>query len=551
MKHTKYKPYPRFDFNERTWPLKYIEKAPAWCSVDLRDGNQALQVPMDLAQKVEFFKFLVEIGFREIEIGFPAASDTEYIFTRKLIDDGLIPDGVAIQVLTQARGHIMEKTFEALGGVKKAVVHLYNSTSVLQRDVVFKKSRQEVRELAEYGARRVLELAEKYGRERFVFEYSPESFTGTEMDYAAEVCNAVIDIWKPSTENKCIINLPSTVEMTTPNVYADQIEYICNSLNRRDSVIVSLHTHNDRSCAVAASELGLLAGADRVEGTLFGNGERTGNADIMVIAMNMYSQGIDTGLDFSDIERVVNMYESSTMLPVHDRHPYAGSLVFTAFSGSHQDAIKKGMANIGDNYDVWEVPYLPIDPADLGRSYEAIIRINSQSGKGGVGYVLERKFGIVPPKPMLQEFGGTVTRVSDQSHKELEPGEIYNLFEREYINLESPAALSRYSEKTDGEGETAVSASILVNGEVSEIAGSGNGVLDAFCKAVSEKLQISFDIENYNEHSLELGSKSRAITYMNISDQQGKSYFGAGVSSSITKSSIKAVISAINRMLQG
>lgn len=549
MNYTKYRPYPEFELNQRTWPQRRITSAPYWCSVDLRDGNQALEVPMDLDQKVEFFKFLVRVGFKEIEIGFPAASDTEYIFTRKLIDDNLIPDDVVIQVLTQARDHIMEKTFEALSGVKKAVVHLYNSTSTLQREVVFNKSKEEIKELAVYGAKRIKELAEKYGRDHFIFEYSPESFTGTEMDYAAEVVNAVLDVWQPTKDYKVIINLPSTVEMTTPNIYADQIEYICANMKYRENVIVSLHAHNDRGCAVAASELGLLAGADRIEGTLFGNGERTGNADIFTIAMNMYSQGIDMHLDFSDVARLVSMYEKSTLMSVHERHPYAGSLVFTAFSGSHQDAIKKGIARLGDEYEKWEIPYLPIDPADVGRSYEAIIRINSQSGKGGVSYVLEKKYGIILPKPMQQEFGGIATKASDMGHKELLPNEIYKLFEQEYINLETPVSLVYYNEKTNG--DSTVTADMLINGESVNITGKGNGLLDAFCKALTGELEISFDIENYSEHSLEYGSKSRAITYMHVKDASGKDFFGAGVSASISKSSLKAVISAVNRMING
>ncbi|MDR1689355.1 MAG: 2-isopropylmalate synthase [Clostridiales bacterium] len=547
MNHSKYRAYPSFEFSQRTWPAKRITKAPYWCSVDLRDGNQALEVPMDLEQKLDFFKFLTKVGFTEIEIGFPAASDTEYIFTRSLIDGNIIPDGVVIQVLTQARDHIMEKTFEALNGVKKAVVHLYNSTSTLQRDVVFNKNKDEIKELAVYGAKRIKELAEKYGRERFIFEYSPESFTGTEMDYALEVVNAVLDIWQPDEEHKAIINLPSTVEMTTPNIYADQIEFICANIKYRENVIISLHAHNDRGCAVAASELGILAGADRIEGTLFGNGERTGNADILTIAMNMYSQGIDMGLDFSDVDEIISVYENSTDMKVHERHPYAGSLVFTAFSGSHQDAIKKGMARLGNNYDKWEIPYLPIDPTDLGRSYEAIIRINSQSGKGGVSYILEKNYGVVMPKPMQQEFGSIATRASDMGHKELSHSEIFELFNESYINLESPVSLISYSEKANG--DSSVTAKVLIDETEKTIEGEGNGLISAFCNAIAKALNISFDIKNYSEHSLDYGSKSRAITYIHICDENGKDYFGAGVSSSISKSSLKAVVSAVNRKL--
>jgi len=549
MDYTKYKPYPEFLYEKRSWPQRRITHAPLWCSVDLRDGNQALEVPMDLRQKIEFFKLLCDIGFKEVEIGFPAASDTEYAFTRKLIDENLIPKDVTIQVLTQARDHIMEKTFEALDGVKKAVVHLYNSTSALQRDVVFNKTKQEIKELAVYGAKRILELANEYGRERFVFEYSPESFTGTEMDYAVDVINAVLDIWRPTEDNKAIINLPSTVEMTTPNIYADQIEYICSNIDFRQNVIISLHTHNDRGCAVAASELGLLAGAERIEGTLFGNGERTGNADILILAMNMYSQGIDMGLDFSNIDALIELYENATLMNVHKRHPYAGSLVFTAFSGSHQDAIKKGKARLGDNYDHWEIPYLPIDPKDIGRDYEAVIRITSQSGKGGISYILETKYGMNVPKPMQQDFGAIVKKVTDAEHKELMPEEVYELFKREYINLETPVSLLNYNEQIKSESLVIVVSDVSINTEIFTIKGTGDGLLDAFCNALKEKLGITFEIKYYNEHSLEYGTKSRAITYVQIGDNCGNDYFGAGVSQNISKSSIKAVVSAVNRML--
>ena len=402
MNFKKYRPYKTMSMPNRKWPSNVTTKAPIWCSVDLRDGNQALEKPMNLDQKIKFFKFLVERGFKEIEVGFPAASDTEYIFTRTLIEENLIPDDVVIQVLTQSREHIIKKTFEALKGVKKAIVHLYNSTSTLQRDVVFNKDKKEITELAVFGAEMIEKLSEEYGKEHFLFEYSPESFTGTEMDYAAEICNAVLDVWKPTPDRKVIINLPSTVEMATPNIYADQIEYMCEHLKYRENVLVSLHTHNDRGTAVAATELGMLAGADRVEGTLFGNGERTGNSDILNLALNLFSQGIDPELDFTDINKSIKMYEASTGIDVHPRHPYAGDLVYTAFSGSHQDAIKKGMAKMEEHPDHWEVPYLPIDPADVGRSYDPIIRINSQSGKGGIAYILEHNYGLIVPKSMQQ-----------------------------------------------------------------------------------------------------------------------------------------------------
>jgi len=501
---------------------------------------------MTLEQKIDFFNFLCAMGFKEIEVGFPASNDTEFAFTRALIERGLIPDGVTIQVLTQAREHIMERTYEALEGVKSAVVHLYNSTSELQRRVVFRKNKDEIKELAVCGAARVKELAEKYGPERFQFEYSPESFTGTEPDYALEVCNAVLDVWRPAPGRKAIINLPSTVEMSTPNVFADIIEYMCDNMKYRDSVTVSIHAHNDRGTAVAASELALLAGADRIEGTLFGNGERTGNADILSMALNMFSQGVDPGLDFSDIDKIVEVYEKSTQMAVHPRHPYAGQLVFTAFSGSHQDAINKGMALRSGEADFWEVPYLPIDPADVGRDYEAIIRINSQSGKGGVAYVLESRYGIKLPKAMRQDFGDYVTRVSDEKGKELGPEEIYQLFMERYNNIESPLCLVRYDEQTNG--QTKVTARITVNGREKELSSEGNGIIDAFGAALRRELGLEFEIISYDEHSLEYGAQSRAITYIHIT-AGGKAYFGSGVSSGISKSSLRALVSAVNKVL--
>lgn len=545
MKYQKYKSYPVMNRPNRQWPGKQIEKAPTWCSVDLRDGNQALEIPMTLEQKIDFFLFLVKLGFKEIEVGFPAASDTEFMFTRTLIEKKLIPDDVYIQVLTQSREHIIRRTFEALEGAEHAIVHLYNSTSTLQRRVVFNKSKTEITELAVSGAKLIDELAEEHGRERFLFEYSPESFTGTEMDYAADICNAVLDVWKPEPDRKVIINLPSTVEMTTPNVYADQIEYMCGHLKYRENVIVSLHAHNDRGTAIAASELGIMAGAERVEGTLFGNGERTGNADILNLAMNLFSQGIDPVLDFSRIDEIRDIYEKSTNITVHPRHPYVGDLVFTAFSGSHQDAINKGMAKMKEHPEYWEVPYLPIDPMDVGKTYDPIIRINSQSGKGGLAYVLEQSFGIQVPKKMQQDFGAVATKVSDSLSKELLPDEIYALFKQEYINLETTLALVGYHEETNGESK--ITAKMTYKGGPKTIGGDGNGLLDAFCHAIENELGIEFEINHYSEHSLEYGSKSRAITYVEITAGDGKTYFGAGVSSSISKSSLKAVVSALNK----
>ncbi len=548
MNYQKYRPYPPMAMPDRKWPNRQITEAPVWCSVDLRDGNQALEVPMTFQQKLDFFTFLVKTGFKEIEVGFPAASDTEYNFCRALIEQKLIPDDVTIQVLTQSREHIIRKTFEALRGVKNAIVHLYNSTSTLQRDVVFQMSKDEVTQLAVDGAVMIQDLAREYGAENYHFEYSPESFTGTEMDYAVEICNAVLDVWKPTPEKKVIINLPSTVEMATPNVYADQIEYVCEHIHCRDSVIISLHAHNDRGCAVASSELGLMAGADRVEGTLFGNGERTGNADIMNIAMNMFSQGIDPKLNFDKIEEVVQVYEKSTGLFVHPRHPYAGKLVYTAFSGSHQDAIAKGMARGKEHPEYWEVPYLPIDPADVGRSYDPIIRINSQSGKGGVAYILEQNFGLILPKNLQKDFGPMVTKVSDTNNKELLPQELYDLFMKEYVNRMEPLKLLHYSEAIQGTDQSSIEAEILYSGQKVTIHGEGNGIISAFCKAIEGLLEIAVEVVNYSEHSLEYGSKSRAITYIQMRCG-GKDYYGAGISSNITKSSLRAIVTAINKIL--
>ncbi|MBR1442503.1 MAG: 2-isopropylmalate synthase [Firmicutes bacterium] len=550
MNYQKYRPFPPIDLPNRKWPSNTIKKAPAWCSVDLRDGNQALEKPMTLDQKIRFFKFLVNMGFKEIEVGFPAASDTEYIFTRTLIEKNLIPDDVTIQVLTQSREHIIRKTFEALDGVKKAIVHLYNSTSTLQREVVFGKDKKEITALAVFGAKLIDDLADKYGKERFLFEYSPESFTGTELDYAAEICNAVIDVWKPTADRKTIINLPSTVEMATPNVYADQIEYMCNNLKYRENISVSLHAHNDRGCAVAATELGILAGADRVEGTLFGNGERTGNADIMNIALNMFTQGIDPELDFTDINKAISIYEESTEMPVHPRHPYAGSLVYTAFSGSHQDAIKKGMAKMKEHPDRWEVPYLPIDPVDVGRNYDPIIRINSQSGKGGVAYILENNYGLVVPRAIQQDFGKIVTKYSDENNKELEPEEIKELFFDTYVNISEPVKLIYFNELNSGTDTATISVDMEINGEAKKLSGSGAGIIEAFCNALNEVVTDHiYEIVNYSEHSLDYGNKSKAITYIQIYDDKQNPYFGAGVSSGVSKSSLRAVVSAVNKML--
>ena len=550
MNYTKYRPYPTMNMPNRKWPDNVIKKAPIWCSVDLRDGNQSLEIPMSLEEKIEFFKFLVKTGFKEIEIGFPAASDTEFELARYLIENNMIPDDVTVQVLTQSRPHIIKKTFQALRGVRRAIVHLYNSTSTLQRDVVFNATMEQTTALAVAGAKLLQEEADKQPESEFVFQYSPESFTGTETPYAVEICNAVIDVWKPTPDKKIIINLPSTVEMATANVYADQIEYCCENLKCRDSIIVSLHAHNDRGLAIAETEFGIMAGADRVEGTLFGNGERTGNTDIMTVAMNLFTQGIDPELDFSDIDEAVRTYEKYTRMTVHPRHPYAGSLVYTAFSGSHQDAIRKGMERMKEHPDRWEVPYLHIDPKDVGRTYDPIVRINSQSGKGGVAFILEQNFGLYLPKAFQQHFSLVITKLSDVNHKDVEPKVIFDQFNKEYVNITEPVKLISYKETATGnDEEVAVEAKITDNGIEKTINGVGNGVIDAFCHAMVKYIGINFEIVNYSEHSMEYGTKSRAISYIQLSTNKGGVFYGAGISSNITESSLRAVVSAANKIL--
>jgi 2-isopropylmalate synthase len=546
MKFNRYKPFPQVKLENRQWPSKVITKAPIWCSVDLRDGNQALVKPMNLEQKIKFFKYLVNIGFKEIEVGFPAASDTEYQFCRTLIEQNLIPEDVTIQVLTQSREHIIRKTFEALEGCHKAIVHLYNSTSTLQREVVFNKPMDEIKALAVSGAQLVWDLAAEYGRERFRFEYSPESFSGTELDFAVDVCNAVLDVWQPSENNKVIINLPNTVEMATPNIYADQIEYCSTNMKYRENVLISLHSHNDRGTAVADSELGVMAGADRVEGTLFGNGERTGNADIMVMALNLFSQGVDPELDFTSINDCIKIYEESTGMDVHPRHPYAGELVYTAFSGSHQDAIKKGMAKMIEHPDHWEVPYLPIDPVDVGRNYDPIIRINSQSGKGGVAYILEHTHGLHIPKSMQIDFGPIVTQRSVDLDKELDAQEIYDLFVDTYY-VKEPLMVVHYNEQATKQNVD-LECDVVLNGEDKTFKGQGTGIVDAFSKCLNDELGVEFDIVDYSQHSMSFGKKSKAITYVQIYDKDQNSYFGIGFSSNIAKSSLRAIVSAVNKM---
>ena len=524
-----------------------IDKAPVWCSVDLRDGNQALVVPMSLDQKLEFFTFLCKIGFKEIEVGFPAASETEYEFLRALIEKDLIPDDVTIQVLTQSREHIIAKTFEALKGAKRAIVHLYNSTSVAQREQVFKKPKDKIIDIAVTGAKLLLEYAEKT-EGNFLFEYSPESFTGTEPEFALEICNAVIDIWKPTADRKVIINLPATVEMSSPHVYAQQIEFMSKNLYDRENVLISLHPHNDRGCAVADCELGLLAGADRIEGTLFGNGERTGNADIVTVAMNMYMQGVDPGLDFSDMPAVCEAYEKATGLHVSDRQPYGGRLVFAAFSGSHQDAIAKGMNfRKANKKEVWDVPYLPIDPHDVGRVYEAdVIRINSQSGKGGVAYLLENAFGFVLPQNMRESFGYLVKSVSDHAHKELKPDEVMDIFEKNYVNIVEPIKLFEHHYQQKGDIHTVVT--VEYDGKIQELSGIGNGRLDAVNNALRNIVKNDYTIAEYHEHALTTTSKSQAVAYVCV-EYGDKKVWGVGIHNDIIAASVSALVSAINKML--
>ncbi len=530
------------------WAEKeYITEAPTWCSVDLRDGNQALIVPMSLEEKLEYFQLLLEVGFKEIEVGFPAASETEYAFLRTLIEQDLIPDDVTIQVLTQSREHIISKTFEALRGAKKAVVHLYNSTSVAQREQVFKKSEEQIIDIAVNGAK----LLKKYAAEtegEFQFQYSPESFTGTEMEFALEICNAVLDIWQPTADHKVIINLPATVSMSMPHVYASQIEYMSDHLNFRDNVILSVHPHNDRGTGVADAELGMLAGAQRVEGTLFGNGERTGNVDIVTLALNMFSHGIDANLNFENIPKIISVYEKLTRMTVHQRHPYGGELVFTAFSGSHQDAIAKGMKwREEKEREHWTVPYLLIDPMDIGREYEGdIIRINSQSGKGGIGYVLHQTYGLDLPVEMRESFGYSVKNVSDRKHKELMPNEIYDIFMSEYVNINKPVEFINYNFIQNEEYETNVS--IRINNEVHELVGKGNGRLDAISNAIQKQLGIQYKDLVYKEHALEIGSGSKAVSYVGITAEDGTIYWGCGIDVDIMTSSVKALFSAINKV---
>ena len=547
LNYKRYQRIPVVHFPERTWPDKEIEKAPDWCSVDLRDGNQALIEPMIVSEKVEMFNLLVKLGFKEIEVGFPSASQLEYDFLRQLVDRRLIPNDVTVQVLVQCREHLINRTFEALKGVPRAIVHIYNSTSTLQRDVVFGKTRDEIKQIAIDGTKMVKEKAEDFPG-KIILEYSPESFTGTELDYALEVCTAVQDIWQPTPDNKIIFNLPATVEMNTPNVYADQIEWMSTHFKNRDCITLSVHPHNDRGTGVAAAELALLADADRVEGTLFGNGERTGNVDILNIAYNMFSQGLNPNLNLENINEIMDVYERCCKMKVPERHPYAGKLVFTAFSGSHQDAINKGVKAMHErNNPYWEVPYLPIDPTDVGRQYEPIVRINSQSGKGGVAYVMETCYGFKMPKGMHKEFADVIQVIAEKQG-EVAPEQIYDTFRKEYLEISSPFELIRY-EIEDVGMDTKAKVIFKYVGQTFESEALGNGPIDAVKAAILSKVKLSARVLDYDEHALTQGSKSKAATYLHMVDlDTGHTTYGVGVSSNITRSSIRSIFSALNRL---
>lgn len=556
MNFTSYVPAPQVDLKNREWPDKRITSAPLWCSVDLRDGNQALDVPMNPEQKRQMFQLLCSIGFKEIEVGFPSASQTDFDFLRVLVEENLIPEDVTIQVLTQAREHLIRRTFEALDGVKNAIVHMYNSVSILQRDVVFNMNKEQIKKIAADGASLVKKISDEVNNPGIRFEYSPESFTGTELDYALEVSHMVMDILKPTQDKKLILNLPATVEMSTPNIYADQIEWFCKHIKDRDKVLISLHAHNDRGTAVAASELAVMAGADRVEGTLFGNGERTGNMDIVTMALNLFSQGIDPELDFSNINQVKDIYTATTGMSVHPRHPYAGELVYTAFSGSHQDAINKGFKKRKERNDkIWGVPYLPINPKDVGRTYQSIIRINSQSGKGGVAYIMAHDYGYNLPKKMHPEFGKIIQRVTEKLGSEISSRTVWEIFQNEYLKTKSPFNLKHIKISMDAdsthsgsEGLTTVEGIIQYKGEDISLSMKGNGPIDAFIKGLNKVIQTPVTLTSYNEHDIDGGSDSQAVSYISLKDKDGKIFYGVGKDSNISMASIKAVVSALNRL---
>ena len=550
----KYVPFTPIDLPNRQWPGRVITKAPVWCSVDLRDGNQALIEPMGPERKRRMFEHLVKIGFKEIEIGFPAASQTDFDFAREITENDMIPDDVTVQVLTQAREELIERTFEAIRGAKSAIVHMYNSTSTLQRRVVFNSDKDGITKIAVDGAKIVKRLADQTpADEQVLYQYSPESFTGTELEYAKEVCEAVMDVWQPTPERKMIINLPATVEMATPNIFADQIEWMDRNIKNRDCVVLSLHPHNDRGTGVAAAELGVMAGADRIEGTLFGNGERTGNVDVVTLAMNMYTQGITPDLDFSDISEVMRVAEHCNQLPVHPRHPYVGDLVFTAFSGSHQDAIKKGfMAQEKSNSEVWEVPYLPIDPADVGRSYESVIRINSQSGKGGVAYVMETDYGIEMPRRLQIEFSRVIQSQADEEGLELSSEDIWAAFEQTYLTTDGPYGFVQYRTVPDTHASEIrnLTATISDSGSNVEITGKGTGPIDSFVDAFTAKTGHTIKLVDYHEHAIGRGADTQAVAFVEIEVNNGPALFGVGRDANITEASLQAVINAINRAVK-
>jgi 2-isopropylmalate synthase len=549
----KYKPYAPIALPDRTWPSRVITKPPVWCSVDLRDGNQALIEPMDPERKLRMFRLLVKLGYKEIEIGFPAASQTDYDFVRKLIEEGLIPDDVTVQVLTQAREPIIRRTFDAMVGAKRAIVHLYNSTSTAQRRLVFGLDRVGIRDIAVAGAKIVRECAAARPSTDWVFEYSPESFTATELDFAVEMCDAVSDVWQPTPDHKMIVNLPATVEMATPNIYADEIEWMSRNLARRDAIVLSVHPHNDRGCGVAATELALMAGAERVEGCLFGNGERTGNVCLVTLGLNLFTQGVDPGIDFSDINEIIRTVEHCNQLPVPPRHPYGGDLVFTAFSGSHQDAIKKGLAaratELARGNPVWDVPYLPIDPADVGRTYDAVIRVNSQSGKGGIAYLLERDYGLALPRLLQIEFSQVIQRITDATGKELVPADIRAAFDREYIAATMPVAYAGHRAQhnvADGTIEQ-LSAHLLIDGTETVLTGAGNGPVDAFVHALRHDGGFDIHVQNYHEHGVGAGEDATAVAYVQLRIGQEQTVYGVGLDPNIVTATLRAVVSAVNR----
>ncbi|MBQ8232116.1 MAG: 2-isopropylmalate synthase [Lachnospiraceae bacterium] len=556
LNYKRYRRNPVVDYPEREWPNKEIEKAPIWCSVDLRDGNQALIDPMVVEEKIEMFQFLIKLGFKHIEIGFPAASQIEFDFLRQLVDRRLIPDDVVVQVLTQCREELIDRTFESIEGCKQAIVHIYNSTSTLQRDVVFNMDREHIIDIAVKGTNMVKERAAKFPG-KIILEYSPESFTGTELDFALDICNAVQKTWGPTPEDPMIINLPSTVEMNTPNVYADQIEWMIKHLDNRESIIVSIHPHNDRGSGVASAELAMLAGADRVEGTLFGNGERTGNVDLMNLAYNMFSQGINPELNIEHINEIIEIYERCCKIPIHPRHPYAGKLVFTAFSGSHQDAINKGVKAMKErNSEFWQVPYLPIDPADIGREYEPIVRINSQSGKGGVAFVMDTYFGFKLPKAMHKEFANVIQKISEHQG-EVSPDQIMQNFAEEYLNKKEPIHFRKLrvddlSSEVKSQFDTGVTVVYTDHGQEKSFSAIGNGPIDAVKRGLAEALDIDIKILDYEEHALQSGSNSQAAAYIHLLDNNtGRVTYGVGVSSNITRASVRAIFSAVNRLELG